>query len=139
MEITANSVQTVLSDQNVLFTDTTICGNCSIIHRSGSGLITMKGNTSQGRARYRATFNANIAIPTGGTVGQISLALAIAGEIIPVTTMIVTPAAVDEYFNVSTTTFIDAMRDCCVTLSVKNTSEQSIEVQNANLVIERVA
>ena len=139
MEVTANSIQTILTGQNVLFTDTAICGNCSIIHRSGSGLITVKGNTSQYRARYRVSFNGNIAIPTGGTVGEISLAIAMEGEIIPVTTMIVTPAAVEEYFNVSTTTFIDTMRDCCTTVTVKNTSDQSINVQNANFIIERVA
>lgn len=139
MEVTANSIQTVLTGQNILFTDTSICGNCSIIHRSGSGLITVKGNTSQYRARYRVSFNGNIAIPTGGTVGEISLAVAMEGEIIPVTTMIVTPAAVEEYFNVFTTTFVDTMRDCCATITVKNTSDQSINVQNANFIIERVA
>lgn len=139
MEITANSVQTVLPNQNVIFDNTTICGNCSIIHRDGSGLTIIKGNTTQSRARYKVSFGGNIAVPTGGTAGEISLALAIEGEIIPVTTMTVTPAAVEEYFNISTTTFIDTLRSCCVTLTVKNISTQNIEIQNANLIVERVA
>lgn len=69
MEITANAVQTVRSNQNVLFTDTVVCGNCSITHRDGSGLVNLKGLTNQRRARYRVLFGGNLAIPTGGTVG----------------------------------------------------------------------
>ena len=100
MEIIANAAQTVPANQNVLFTNTVTCGNCSIVHRDGSGLITLRGITNQCRARYKVTFGGNIAIPTGGTVESISLALSINGEAIPSTTMIVTPAAVEEYFNV---------------------------------------
>jgi hypothetical protein len=71
MEIIANAVQTVAAGQNVQFTDTVTCGTCSINHRDGSGLVTIKGNTNQCRARYKITFGGNIAIPTGGTVGAI--------------------------------------------------------------------
>jgi hypothetical protein len=85
------------------------------------------------------TFGANIAIPTGGTVGPISVAIAVDGEPIQATTMIVTPAAVEQYFNVKSSVFIDVPRGCCATISVTNTSTESILVQNANLIIERVA
>lgn len=139
MEIIANALQTVESNQNVLFTDTVVCGNCSMIHRIGSGLVTLKGNTTQCRARYRVSFGGNIAIPTGGTVEAISLAIAIEGEAVPSTTMIVTPAAVEEFFNVFSAVFLDVPRNCCMTVSVRNISTQAVDVQNANLIIERVA
>lgn len=139
MEIIANAVQTVAANQNVLFTDMVTCGNYSIAHRDGSGLVTLRGTTPQCRARYKVSFGANIAVPTGGTAGAISIALAINGEGVPATTAIVTPAAVEEYFNVFTAVFIDVPRDCCLTVSVQNISTQAIAVQNANLIVERVA
>ena len=140
MEITNNAVQTVAVNQNVLLTDTVVSGNCSIIHRSGSGLVTLRGLTNnQCRARFRVTFGANIAVPTGGTAEAISLAIAINGEGVATTTMITTPAAVLEYNNVFSSIFLDVPRGCCSQISVKNISTQAINVQNANLIIERVA
>ena len=139
MEITANALQTVAENQNVLFTETVTSGNCSIIHREGSGITTLRGTTNQCRARYKVSFGGNIAIPTGGTVEAISLAIAINGEAIGTTTMIYTPAAVEEFGNVFSAIFIDVPRDCCISTSVKNISTQPVEVQNANLIIERVA
>lgn len=138
-EYTANLAQTVGENQNVLFSDTPISGSGSIVHRDGSGLITLRGITAQCRARFRATFSGNIAIPTGGTVGAISLALSLSGEPVDTTTMIVTPAAVEEFFNVSSSVFIDVPCGCCTSVSVGNTSDQDIVVQNANLIVERVA
>ena len=139
MEIIAVATQTVAENQNVLFTDSVTCGNCSITHRDGSGIVTLRGTTNQCRARYKVTFGGNIAIPTDGTVEAISLALAIDGEGLGSSTMIVTPAAVEEYFNVFGAMFIDVPKGCCLTVSIQNTSAQSILVQNANLIIERVA
>lgn len=139
MEIIAVAAQTVAENQNVLFTDSVTCGNCSITHRVGSGLVTLRGTTNQCRARYKVSFGGNIAIPTGGTVGPIELALSLEGEAVASTTMIVTPAVVNNYFNVSSSLFVDVPKGCCLTLSVKNISTQSILVQNANLIVERVA
>lgn len=139
MEITANAVQTVLENQNVIFTDNVICGSASIIHRDGSGLITLRGITSQCRARFKVSFGANIAIPTGGTVEPISLAITIEGEPIGTTTMTITPAAVENFFNVSSGIYVDVPRGCCLSIGVKNINTQSILVQNANLIVERVA
>ena len=139
MELTANALQTVELNQNVQFTDTAVCGSCSIMHREGSGLVTLRGLTNQCRARFKAFFSGNIAIPAGGTVEAISLALAINGEAIASTTMIQTPAAVEEFANVASAVYIDVPANCCVTVSVRNTSAQAIDVQNANLIIERVA
>ena len=139
MEIIAVATQTVAENQNVLFTDSITCGNCSITHRDGSGLVTLRGNTNQCRARYKVSFGGNIAVPTGGTVEPISLAIAIDGEAVPATTMIVTPAAVEQFFNVSASVFVDVPRGCCVSISVKNISADTVEVQNANLIVTREA
>lgn len=139
MEIIADAVQTVNANQNVYFTNTVICGNCNIIHRTGSGLVTLRGLTDQCRARYRITFTGNIAIPTGSTVGPIQLAIAVNGETIPATAMIVTPAAVENYFNVHGDTFIEVPRGCCASVSIKNTSTIAVNVQNANLTVIRTA
>jgi hypothetical protein len=85
------------------------------------------------------TFGANIAIPTGGSVEAISLAIAIDGEPVQASSMIITPAAVEQYFNVSASIFIDVTRGCCSQISVLNTSDQPILVQNGNLIITREA
>ena len=138
MEITANAIQTVGENANVQFTDTVVCGNNSIYHRDGSGLVTLRGLTDQCRARFRVSFGGNIAVPTGGTVGPISLAIAINGEPVATTTMISTPGAVDEYNNVFSAIFLDIPRGCCSQISVQNIGAE-VNVQNANLIIERVA
>lgn len=139
MELTANAIQTVAEGANVLFTDEVTSGNCSILHRDGSGLVTLRGLTDQCRARFRVSFGGNIAIPTGGTVGPISIAIAVNGEPVAATTMISTPAAVEEYNNVFGAIFLDVPRGCCSQISVRNISDQDINIQNANLIVERVA
>ena len=140
MEITANAIQTVEANRSLYFTDTVTDGSCSIVHRVSSGLVTLRGLTNQCRARFQISFSGNIAVATGGTVGPISLAIAISGEAIPGTNMISTPAAVGEFNNVATSTYIDVPRGCCITVSVQNTSDDTaIDVQNANLIVERVA
>lgn len=138
-EFTAATLQNVAENQNIQFTETPVCGNCSIVHREGSGLVTLRGLTNQCRARFRVFFSGNIAIPTGGTVGPISLAISINGEPVSSTNMIVTPAAVEEFQNVASAVFLDIPAGCCSQISVKNTSSQAINVQNANLIVERVA
>lgn len=139
MEIIANAIQTVAANQNVYFTDTVIGGGCAITHRDDSGLVNLRGITGQCRARFKVTFGGNIAVPTGETAGPISLALAINGEAVQATTMIVTPTVVDAYFNVFSAIFVDVPKGCCVTISVQNTTGTPINVQNANLIVERVA
>ena len=139
MEITANAIQTVLTNKNVYFPETVIGGGCSISHREGSGLITLRGNGNQSRPRYKISFGGNIAVPTGETVGPVSLAIALEGESIAASTMTVTPAAVENYFNVFSAIFVDVPRGCCISVSVKNVGTISVDVQNANLIIERVA
>ena len=142
VELTANATQAVAAGQNVLFTDTPVrCNRGYVVHRDGAGLVTLRGicNGCSPLARYRVLFVGNISVPTGGTVGAISVALALGGEAIPTTTATVTPAAVENAFNVATSAFVDVPRGYCVSLSVRNISTQAINVANANLMIERVA
>lgn len=145
MEIIANAIQNVGVNQNILFTDTVVKGNKWISHRTGSGLITLKGLKGcdcgcQPRARYLVTYSGNIAVPTGGTIpSEISLAIAIDGEPVQATRMRFGAGAVDYYYNVSSSTYIDVPNGCCVKVSVENTSTQAINVQNSNLTAVRVA
>ena len=120
MEIIAVAAQTVAANQNVLFTDTVTSGNCSITHRNGSGLVTLRGTTAQCRARYKVSFGANIAVPTGGTAEAMSIALSIDGEPVGASTMTVTPLDVEDYNNVFGALFIDVPKGCCMTISVQN-------------------
>jgi hypothetical protein len=53
--------------------------------------------------------------------------------------MIVTPAAVEQFFNVSSSIYVDVPKGCCLSVRVRNVSTQSVNVQNANLIVERVA
>lgn len=143
MEITSNALQTVNTNSNVLFTTTAIKGCPSIIHRTDSGLVTLRGlATGQCRARFRISFGANIAIPTGTTVSAATesiLAIAISGEAVPTSEMITTTAAAAEFNNVSADIFVDVPAGCCTQIGVKNIGAQAVAVQNANLIIERVA
>lgn len=138
-EYTDAYVQSVAPNANVVFTEEPVSGKGCIVHREGSGLITLRGMTNQCRALFRVTFGGNIAIPTGGTVGEISIAISIDGEPVPSATATVTPAAVANFFNVFSSVFIEVPKGCCVTVAVRNINTQAIEVENANIIVERVA
>lgn len=146
-----NDIQVVQPNQPVLLRTSIGCPNGYVYHRPESGILTLRGivkNSCACFARYQVTFNGNIAVPEGGTAGPISVALAIDGEPVLTSRAIVTPAAVDEYFNVTSTAIITVPRGCCFNLSVENTSESAtpattpapaINVQNANLTVTRIA
>lgn len=138
-QFTEISLQTVALNGNVVFDETPVCPSRCITHREDSGIVRLNGAGNRQRARYYVSFNGNIQIPTDGTVEEISVAIAVDGEALESTRMIVTPAAVEEFWNVSAGTFVDVPCNCCVTVSVQNTSEQAIEVQNANLIVVRTA
>ena len=139
MEITGIALQTVSAGEDVAFTETPVCGTKCIVHRQGSGIIKLRGITNQCKARFLVSYSGNIQIPTGGTVEAISLAIAVDGEPLQSTRMIVTPAAVENFFNVSAQAYIDVPCGCCSTVAVQNTSTQAIEVQNSNLIAVREA
>lgn len=143
-EFTYNPIQTVEPNQAVIFNTTIGCPKGYVYHRNESGVVILRGvvnNPCGNFARYQVTFNGNIAVPEGETVGPISVSLAIDGEAIQTSRAIVTPAAVDNYFNVTSTAFITIPKGCCFNIAVENTSEDAvpINVQNANLVVTRVA
>lgn len=149
-EFTYNPIQLVQPNQPVILNTTIGCNKGYVIHRNESGLVILRGivnNPYSCFARYQLTFNGNIAVPEDGTVGPIAVALAIDGEPILTSRAIVTPAAVDNYFNVTSTAFITVPRGCCFNVSVENVSTgataadsaPAINVQNANLVVSRVA
>lgn len=145
-ELSSNAVQVVPANGSVVFTNTPVpCKYGFVYNRDGSGLVRLanrfrKQNNCycwRRNSNYLVSFHANIAVPTDGTVGAISLAVAIDGEIEPSSTMIFTPAAVNEYGNVGAEVIVTVPFVCdCSSVSIRNTSTQAIEVQNANLVID---
>lgn len=139
MELTNIGTINVAANGNVPFTETPVEGGACIKHRDGSGIVTLRGLTNQHRARFLVQFAANIAVPTDGTVGEISLAIALEGEPLQATLMRVTPAAAGEFFNVSAFAFIDVPKGCCQHLAIENTSGQAIDVANSNLIVTREA
>ena len=134
--------QEVLANENVLLQDSIPCNRGYVIHRNGSGILTLRGivnNPCARFARYFVEFNGNIALPEGGTPGEISLALAIDGEPLQTSKARVTPTAAEAFFNVTSVAFITVPAGCCVTISVENTSGVPITVANSNLVVNRTA
>lgn len=140
-EFIANARQSVLGGQNVLFTDTAVaCPNGYVVHREGSGIFTLRGITTQCRARYRVTFGANLGLPEDGTApATISAAISLNGEAVAESAMSATLQAVEDLQNVSRTIIVDVPRGCCVQLAVRNINAQEIDFVNSVLIIERVA
>lgn len=138
-EYVAVASQTVSQNGNVIYSNTAVGGSNCIRHREGSGIITLRGLTNQRRARFFIDFSANVAVPSTGTAGEISLTIAISGEPVLSSQMISTPAAVSQYNNVSAGMYVDVPAGCCVNIAVENTSTQAIDVKNANIVVTREA
>lgn len=148
-EYLANVVQLVALNSPVIFDASIPCNRGYIYHEDNTGIFILRGATPNCFARYQVIFNGNIAIPTGGEVTPIALAITVNGETRPTSTAIFTPAAVDEFGNITSTAIITVPRGCCFTIAVRyvdatvddptTTPTPTIEVQNANLVIQRVA
>lgn len=149
-EYSAIAVQTVNPGESIAFTESTSpCRRGFIRHNDGSGNFLLNGwipNTNTGcpccnnydrDADYLVDFGANIALPTGGTVGEISVAYSIDGGTDQASIMRVTPAAVNQYFNVSRSKEVEIFSNCCQTITIRNTSDQPILVQDATLRITR--
>lgn len=146
-EFTYNPIQLIPYGQSAIFNTAIGCPKGYVIHRNESGICILRGIVNNHRccfARYRVEFNGNIALPEGATVGPIAVALAIDGEPIATSTATVPPAAVDQYYNVTSVATINVPRGCCFNVSLENvsvgeTTNPSINLQNANLVITRTA
>lgn len=150
-EFLYNPIQEVALNAPILFDTSIPCNRGNIYHEGQTGNFILRGANGNGCnqfAQYQVTFNGNIAIPTGGTAGPIAVAIAVNGEPRLTSRAIITPAAVEEYGNVTSTAIIKVPRCCCFSLSVDAvpattdptvTPAPIIEVQNANLTITRIA
>lgn len=148
--VQSQTQQNVAFGQNLLLVDSIPCSRGYVLHRNGSGILTLRGivNGCGCFARYQVTFNGNVAIPTGGTVAAIAMALAIDGEPLQNSRAIVTPAAVEQYYNVTSTAIITVPKGCCYTVAVENVDagvggalvdQQTISVADGNLTVSRIA
>ena len=147
-EYLANDVQAIALNQSAIFTASIPCNRGNVYHEDDTGIFILRGNTNNCFARYQVTFNGNIAVPEGGTPAAIAVALAVNGEALQKSRAIVTPAAAEQYFNVTSTAIIDVPRGCCVTVALENVNagvggeiadEQAISVADGNLTVTRTA
>ena len=148
-EYLENEVQPVALNSPVLFDSSIPCNRGNVYHEDDTGVFILRGNTNNCFARYLVDFNGNIAIPTGGAVTPISVAISVNGETRPTSRSIFTPTAVDTYGNVTSTAIVTVPKGCCFSVSVRYTDATTddpatvptpqINVQNANLRITRIA
>lgn len=150
--LTRDAVESVALNAPIPFVDSIRCTRGNVFHQSGSGIFILRGvvnNPSACFARYEVEFTGNVAIPTGGAVTPISTAIVVSGEQREGSRAIFTPAAVDQYGNVTSRAVIDVPRGCCFTVSVEyvngtvNTPEvvptPLINVVDGSLSITRIA
>lgn len=147
-EYLANAEQSVALNSPVLFSASIPCPNGNVYHEDETGIFILRGKTSNCFARYQVTFNGNIAIPTGGAVTPIALAITVNGEPRVTSRAIYTPTAVDTFGNVTSTAIVTVPKCCCFSLSVRYvqatddptvTPTPVVSVKNANFVIDRIA
>lgn len=148
-EYLANAVQNVAVNAPIVFTASIPCTRGCVYHEDETGIFILKGNTNNCFARYQVTFNGNIAIPTGGAITPIAVAISVNGEERQTSKAIYTPAAVDTYGNVTSTAIVTVPKGCCFSLAVRYVDATTdaaatvptplIEVINANLVVNRIA
>jgi hypothetical protein len=148
-EYLANAVQNVALDNPVIFSASIPCNRGYVYHEDETGIFILRGITPNCFARYQVTYNGNIAIPTGGEVTPIALAITVNGEPRLTSKAIFTPGAVDEYGNVTSTAIITVPKGCCFSVGVRyvdattvdpaTTPTPVIEVANSNLTINRIA
>lgn len=148
-EYIANSEQVIALDSPIVFTASIPCTKGYVYHEDETGIFILRGITNNCFARYAITFNGNIAIPEGGDVTPIAVAISVNGEARPSSRAIFTPIETDEYGNVTSTAIVTVPKNCCFSVAVRYvdataddaavTPTPSIEVINANLVINRIA
>lgn len=111
------------SDQNVAlnsavpFDVVSIPCNKGCVVPIATGVVTLAGGSANRFARYEVTVQANVAIPTGGTVTPIALAITLNGVALPDSVAVVTPAAVEDVWHINTSTVITVPCGCCVSVS----------------------
>lgn len=120
--LTRDAVESVTLNTAIPFVDSIPCNRGYVVHQSGSGIFILRGivnNPCSCFARYNVEFTGNVSIPTGGAVTPIATAIVVSGESREGSRSITTPAAVDEYGNVTSRATIDVPRGCCFTVSVE--------------------
>lgn len=148
-EYLSNQAQSVALNSPVLFTDSIPCTKGCVYHEDGTGIFILRGVTNNCFARYQVTYNGNIAVPEGGAVTPIALAISVNGETRPTSEAIFTPQAVEEFGNVTSTCIVTVPKGCCFSVAVRYvdatvddpavTPTPTITVQNSNLVVTRIA
>ncbi len=148
-EYVENVLQNVALNGPILFSASIPCPKGYVYHEDETGIFTLKGVTNNCFARYQIVFNGNIAVPEDGDLTAIAVAISVNGEARPTSTAIFTPQAVDEFGNVTSTAIITVPKGCCFSVAVRYvdatvadpavTPTPVIEVQNANVVITRIA
>lgn len=132
-----STIQQVAAGQNAVLDVDVIKSRC-VSHRTGSGLICVDNSGCDCKpARYKVFVKANISIPTGGTVGPISLGIALNGEIVQSSIATVTPAAVGDEFSVATEEIINAGK-CPVNIAVRNPNTETIQISDLTVIVERI-
>lgn len=136
------------TDQNVALNNTIPFDIVSIPCNKGcvvplaTGVLTLKGSSSNRFARYEVDLQANVAIPTGGAVTPIALAITLNGVVIPDSIAIVTPAAVEDVWHINTSATITVPCDCCVSVSaayVDATEDDAAVVPTPSVFVRRLA
>ena len=148
-EYLANQIANVALNGPILFTASIPCTKGYVYHEDETGIFILRGCTNNCFARYQVTYNGNIAVPEEGELTPISVAITVNGEPRLTSRAIFTPQATDEYGNVTSTAIITVPKGCCFTVSVRYVDATTddpateptplIEVQNSNLVINRIA
>ena len=132
-----STIQQVAAGQNAVLDNDVIRSRC-VSHRTGSGLICVDNSGCDCKpARYKVFVKANISIPTGGTVGAISLGIALNGEIVQSSIATVTPEATGDEFSVATEEIVNAGK-CPVNIAVRNPNTQTIQVSDLVVIVERI-
>ena len=120
--LTRDTVESVALNAPIQFIDSIRCNKGYVFHQNGTGIFVLRGivNNSCGCfARYNVEFTGNVSIPTGGVITPIATAIVVNGEERVGSRSIFTPAAVDEYGNVTSRATVDIPRGCCFTVSVE--------------------
>ena len=117
--LTRDQVESVALNAPIPFIDSIRCTKGNVFHQNGTGIFVLRGNTNNCFARYEVEFTGNVSIPTGGTVTPIATAIVVSGEERIGSRSIFTPAAVDDYGNVTSRATVDVPKGCCFTASVE--------------------
>ena len=112
-EYLANAVQSIALNAPAIFTASIPCTRGYVYHEDETGIFILRGITcGQCFATYQVTFNGNISIPEGGTVTPIAIAITVNGEPRLTSRAIYTPAAAEDYGNVTSTAIIKVPKGC---------------------------